>query len=199
MPVTDQPPRRTGGRRQAVLAACRSVEEPGSAPAPQACTGGGRRILLRQRWFTLCCGVILLAGCGRTVPVTGTVSFQSAPLAGATVVLTGSAAIAVGITDASGEFTLRSRVAGDDLPGALPGDYRVTISKFVPPGGMTEADYAARLEKAHEREKVAGYNPVSPVPPRVELLPDTVSDAAKTGLRATVRAGEKNRLTFALP
>ena len=67
----------------------------------------------------------------RTVPASGVVTLDGKPVEGAQVVLlpanegtTG----AFGTTDASGRFSLR---AYDEKDGAIPGDYKVQVSKTI--------------------------------------------------------------------
>jgi len=88
-----------------------------------------------------CCLVVILSavlGCGsaggslpRTVPAEGVATLDSKPVEGAQIVLVpaGTAATgAYGVTDSSGHFSLR---AYDEKPGAIPGDYKVQVSKTV--------------------------------------------------------------------
>ena len=80
----------------------------------------------------------LATGCGadtshlpRTVPARGVVTLDGKPVDGAQVVLIPSgegATGAYGTTDASGRFSLR---AYDEKEGAIPGEYKVQVSKTV--------------------------------------------------------------------
>ena len=96
-------------------------------------------------------GMVLVLGCGSAetkgpnwpdpVPVTGIVTLNDQPLSDATVTFTpiektvgngGS-----GVTDSSGKYTLQS-TWGDGKtvkPGAIPGNYRVVISRMVTQDG----------------------------------------------------------------
>jgi hypothetical protein len=87
----------------------------------------------------LCVGGLLAAvGCGskgghlpRTVPAKGIVTLDGKPVEGAQVVLVPAAEGATGAygaTDASGRFSLR---AYEEKEGAIPGDYKVQVSKTV--------------------------------------------------------------------
>jgi hypothetical protein len=92
----------------------------------------------------LACSIIVagLAGCSGSsgnpnlVPVTGSVTLDGQPLAGASVafVAAGDTAGAggVGITDESGKYHLAHFREGT---GAEPGEYKVLISKIVLPDG----------------------------------------------------------------
>ena len=147
------------------------------------------------------------SGLPEVVPVTGSVSFQGKPLAGATVTFfakegkLAAGELAFGTTDAEGHFRLRSQAGPTEaLNGAIAGEHRVTISKLVPPQGMTEEVYQQKVEA----EKAAGESgvygaPREVVPPRVELLPGQYSDAQQTTLTASVKEGEKNDFQFRVP
>jgi hypothetical protein len=165
----------------------------------------------RERAVAWVAGLVLapMVGCGdanrpKVVPVTGTVTFQGKPLDGAQVTFRAqegrqsAGELAFGTTDAQGRFLLRT-VFGPttSLDGAVPGDYRVFISKLIPPGGMSEEAYQQKLEA----EKRAGENgvygaPRETVPPRVESLSPSYSDAQQTKLAASVKKGEKNDFKF---
>ena len=87
-------------------------------------------------WSCVCLlsvfAVITAVGCGGAsfVPVTGTVTLDGKPLAGAAVNFTpataGQGQVAQGQTDESGKFTLSS-VGG---LGAVPGSYKIGVSKL---------------------------------------------------------------------
>jgi hypothetical protein len=100
-----------------------------------------------QRGFILLCGLTLASGCGggapayTTAPVSGTVKLDGKPLGNAMVQFhpTGEkhVQVAVGRTDADGRYELQLVVGGAKSPprGAIPGDYKVTVSKFAKPDG----------------------------------------------------------------
>ena len=102
------------------------------------------------------------------VPVTGTVKLNDEPLVGATVALTpiqdgvGSAVTAV--TDGVGKYELK--------PGAVPGEYRVSISRFLDPDGSP----LQVTEATDPGDAALG----------IESLPLKYSDPAQTELKATV-------------
>jgi hypothetical protein len=74
--------------------------------------------------------VLAATGCGggrKPVAVSGTITLDGKPLAGATVTFSpveGHGRSAGGLTDDSGEFDLTTFNSGD---GALPGDYKVIV------------------------------------------------------------------------
>ena len=79
-------------------------------------------------------GILVLSGCGKEdsrpgrVPVTGTVLRTGQPVADASVILepVGNTPAATGMTDAAGRFELTNFDPND---GAVPGEYKVAISK----------------------------------------------------------------------
>jgi hypothetical protein len=131
--------------------------------------------------------------------VVGTVLYQGEPLADATVVLTPqdetAGALALGTTDQQGQFRLQtSRGPTETYAGAAPGSYRVTISKFVPPSGMSEDEYDRRAaeEAARAEEVPYGSSPAEgELPPKVQLLPPRYSDSQKTERTCQISAGNR--------
>jgi hypothetical protein len=155
-------------------------------------------------------GFLPLAGCGSrhpaTIVVTGTVRHNAAPLDAATIVFktdhpkTGRPLIATGSTDGSGRFTLLSRFGPRDVGrGAAPGRHRVTISKFVPPSGMSSEAYQSLVDVYTKSIKEKGNAlPSDTPPPMVQLLPPKYSDANAATLSADVVSGGKNEFVFDL-
>jgi hypothetical protein len=82
--------------------------------------------------------VLSAPGCGpstghlpKTVPASGVVTLDGKPVEGAQVVIVPAAAGTTGataVTDASGHFALRAYPEKD---GAIPGEYKVQVSKTV--------------------------------------------------------------------
>jgi hypothetical protein len=145
----------------------------------------------------------LLGGCHRgpsVVPVTGTISYEGKPLEGATVMFvpqgdSSGTLLAFGQTDAEGRFRLRTNVGSKaSHDGAVPGEYRVAISKYVPPRGMSEADYEKKIAAAEHQI----YSENSAVPAKVELL-SKYADTKKSTLSASVAAAGGNDFGFRLP
>lgn len=96
---------------------------------------------MRWRYFTCC--AVLVAGCGWgshaqpvDVPVTGAVTLDSRPLAGAVVTFDSdepaARAMLVGVCDDGGKFRMQTATTQTS---AYTGKYRVTISKMLKPDG----------------------------------------------------------------
>ncbi len=152
----------------------------------------------RPRSFVFGLSFILCVGCGsaevdkftskrpKTFPASGTVKLNGQPVAGATVVFAPdpsdapNSIAATAMTQASGDFSLQ---AYPPLKGAVPGKYKVTISKMeLPPP-------AAKGPNAHD---------APPPPPPRSLIPENYADPEKSGLTADIPEGGRNDLHFDL-
>jgi hypothetical protein len=130
------------------------------------------------------CGPKTRSGPSGVVPVTGKVTLDDQPLAGALVTYvpinspTGETFDAGGVTNEQGVYELRS---GDgETPGALPGEYRVVISRLVmADGSLAKAD----KEKSPMQLALEGAK---------ETVPTTYSDMAFSKLKATIPAAGGN-------
>ncbi|HZZ78144.1 MAG TPA: carboxypeptidase-like regulatory domain-containing protein [Gemmataceae bacterium] len=153
-------------------------------------------------------GSITIAGCGGGLPSTATVSgkvtYQGNPVPGASVILTrgsgdiGKGEIAVGKTDANGRFELTTHFAGQSAAkGAVPGSYKVTVSKAVPPEGMTQEQYQQLVDNAKKAGETGAMVPIDQQPPpTTEMFPEHAS-REKTPLTAEIKPG-KNDLDLAI-
>lgn len=154
-------------------------------------------------------GIILAAasaavcGCSgskgpHTVPVSGTVTLDGQPLAGAEVHFVGPGFSGFGKTGPDGKYRL--------VQGAVPGENRVYItkkvggepSKLVPGFGQEGLD-EGQLEAAAQaqRDPETGQIPPQAAVPR-ELIPADYSDPANTKLTYTVPDGGASGADFAL-
>jgi hypothetical protein len=138
--------------------------------------------LSRQLWIA---GLLFVAACSTeqsdkgTVPVTGVVTYQGQPVAEANVTFQSDQRGSFGTTDAEGRFRLQTFEPDD---GALPGEYRVAISKVH----ITVPEF----DEGHPQY-------VAPPPPK-HLIPEKYAAANTSGLKASVVAGKENEFTFEL-
>jgi len=136
-----------------------------------------------------------------TVPVSGRVTLDGAPVDGAKVVFapaSGGGSAASGVTDASGNYKLTTLDPDD---GALPGSYLVMISKTEQTGedaasaavkpGMSDEQATKAAMEAH----VAGGEAE---PEFTDLLPAKYKDPAASGLKAEVTKGGQTEFNFDL-
>jgi hypothetical protein len=131
--------------------------------------------------------VTVAGGCGRgrrpelpeTFPVTGMVSLDGKPVAGASVMFNpkgGQGHGSVAVSDASGRYKLTTFSPGD---GVVPGEYKVAITKTV-------------LEKSESDSPMAGSGDPK------NVLPTRYADDSTSGFKATVEAKPDNTFDFAL-
>jgi len=143
-------------------------------------------------------------GCGaagestrpKTTPVSGVVTYKSAPVEGAVVKfeLVSHEYGASGVTDKDGAFKLTTFAPGD---GAVPGEYYVTITKPA----ATAAD-----PKASVSQDDPSYNPsneaVSDADIQItapkSLLPEKYGKPATSGLKETIGDTPKTDLKYDL-
>ncbi len=136
--------------------------------------------------------ILAVMGCGgpslpNAVSVSGTVSYQNKPVAGAQVVLNSTDAKgkpASGVTDAQGNFSVQTYVDGAQANGAMPGSYKVTVTK-------TEQ---STLSSEEMMKASSGGKPVGPK----HLLPEKYSSPATTTLTAEVKQGSSAPLKLEL-
>jgi len=120
-----------------------------------------------------------MSGCSssdhiETVSVEGVVTYQGMPVAAATVFFVPeSGPRASGDTDNDGRYSLMTYNSGD---GAIPGDFRVGITKFV-------------LDPTTKDE---------PVPSMMNMVPDKYSNPATSGLSVKVESAKDNKFPFEL-
>ena len=138
---------------------------------------------------------IVLTGCSNssqlpTYRVTGTVTLQGKPVAGAAITFVptgqeGEAASA--ITDSEGKYALTTWQAGD---GARPGEYRVKVSKqeqiAVDPSKMVKNLSIEEEQKIYVESK-------KPAPPAKRLIPSKFENEQTSGL---VHKVEEKPTTF---
>lgn len=135
---------------------------------------------------------VAVVGCGSsnptTYPVTGTVTFEGKPLAGANIGFSATdenTRGAIGVTDSEGKYSLTTFEKGD---GAMAGTFKVTVSKFDGPAAPVKlADPSASTGD----ELPANYTPeaASTAAPSKNLVPQKYLRPQTTPLSFTVEAG----------
>jgi hypothetical protein len=126
----------------------------------------------------------------KTAPVSGVVTYKGQPVEGATITFfaqPGKGRGAVGSTDASGQFTMTTFQPKD---GAIPGSYRVSISKMDMEGAPAEGGPPTGGKKGEGGEPFSGI--------AKDLLPTKYKDAGKSGLTAEVKEDGAKDLKFEL-
>jgi len=122
-------------------------------------------------------------GCGQTSTVKGRVLLDGMPVAGATVLFMpdsdGQGRPASGTTDGEGYFDLTTFRRGD---GALPGLYRIVVSKTEVAAAAPDEDHASKKRAQDYLERHTGSKRAR------TLIPAIYSDADKTPLRCNVPA-----------
>lgn len=150
-------------------------------------------------------------GCGesvpKTYPVKGKVTYKNQPLEGAGVTFhpTAGGTLAVGQTDAQGNFALMTFQSGD---GAIAGSYAVTITKIAGGPATTVSagsanDFAASQKASQEMagkmaQSAKGGRTPAEMATITQVLPVKYSKKETTTLKATVNASGVNDLSFAV-
>ena len=135
-----------------------------------------------------------------TVPAGGKVTLDGEPVEGASVAFSPQSdggKAAVGMTDASGAFSLMTD--GSD-EGAMPGSYKVSVTKTSGGGGGAELSYdqmtPEQLEEAGKRAQGMmsgqGSDEVK------ELLPEKYKTADTSGLSVEVPGGGDQNIVLEL-
>lgn len=174
-------------------------------------TGNDARGTIRTLAALFCLGWLLpCTGCGvggpRTSPATGTVLYNGEPLEGATVLFSrgqgdlASGEMSLSVTDAQGRFELSTHLSGQEqVKGVAAGQYQVTISKKIPPDGMSLGRYQEILDAANEMGRTGAVVPPDKQPPQlVEMLPARYSTFGQSELKAEVTADGPNQFEFKL-
>jgi hypothetical protein len=136
----------------------------------------------------------IIAGCSggpkipQTVSVSGKITYQDKPLAGAEVGFISSTGgedllPARGVTNDAGEFTLTTYFDPQhELKGAIPGEFVVTVSK------------SETMDEEKMREQFA----TNPTMEFKKLVPAKYTNAKESPLKATVKAEGPNNFEFKL-
>jgi len=150
----------------------------------------------RPLWLAgLAIVLLTAAGCSgkhTPVPVSGAVTLDGEPVSGATVYFYAvgdekEGRPAQGTTDQAGEFQMSTLGTAD---GALPGDYKVVIHKYVPTMPKLKIpDFPNTPEGKTERSDFMYRNfEAKGIQPFKNSLPDKYGDSSKTPLNCTVKS-----------
>jgi hypothetical protein len=159
--------------------------------------------MFSRRSFVLAAGFLALAfavGCsgnkgGSFAQVSGVVTHNGNPVDGAKVTFYGTTEVDgktsnyAALTDSQGKYVIAS--TGKD-PGIPPGMYKVTVVKWEGGKGMSEAMDAGQYEAM--LSDGTGATKGGPV----NLLPKEYATVGSTKLSATLKAGENDKVDFAL-
>jgi len=145
-------------------------------------------------WVVGVVGLATIAGCSKgpkipqTHPVSGKITYQDKPLAGAEVGFVSSLANkdvlpARGVTNSSGEFSLSTYIDPQhEVRGATAGEYVVTVSKV----------------ETMDSEKMKQQFFANPTMELKKLVPEKYINPKDSPLKATVAAGNSNSFEFKL-
>ena len=167
-------------------------------------------------WLLTLLAAAVLAGCGKktssikTYPVTGTVTYNGKPVAGATVAYVSKnpeAPRSTGVTDPDGRFSVTTYVgASEILKGAPAGDYQVTIVKMSVPatgGGetnnmdsMSDIERQQAMQKMWQQKKATDTRPKDDRPK--SEIPEKYGKLESSGFSVTVVVGENDPREFKL-
>jgi hypothetical protein len=147
------------------------------------------------RFVTAAVALFGVMGCGarggsapKGVPAKGTVTYQGKPVSGASLVFNpeGEGHAAFATTDSSGTFAAKTSIAGDTIvDGALPGTYRVSISKIERAAAKSSQEMmAARTSGTEAAEK--------------HLIPERYSQATSSGITVRIPPDGKRDIKLEL-
>ncbi len=139
----------------------------------------------------LSAAVFSFAGCGgekreATFPVTGTLTLDGQPVAGANVVLSpkGAGTAATAVTEEDGTFSVGTYETGD---GAVPGEYSVTVNKYDTPAEPAETGGEDSIYGTDEEmDEMDDYGGAQDVAESKNELPAKYASASTSGLTHTV-------------
>lgn len=142
-----------------------------------------------------------LVGCGsdlpKTVPVTGIVTLDGEPLAGATVnLLSDDGSIpSAGTSDDAGNFTLRTIIGEQTVDGAVVGAHKIAVVKTA----STNGDAPQDVDEVKKMMEQMTLNPAITSDVKVEdLLPAKYKNPLQSGLIANVTQEGPNQIVLEL-
>ena len=167
------------------------------------------------RLLTLILAFVLISGCGGEKDlriVKGVVTYQDAPLAGATITFVpknSDGVMATGLTESDGSYRLTSFGAKKKNSGAKIGSYLVSIVKREDSPISEDAEAVRKGETTWEEirrnqaseqnvAKARQIGSAKPLPPPVSLIPSKYTSGETSGLTATVENKSPNIHDFHL-
>jgi len=147
-------------------------------------------MIRRASALILSLSLVILAGCGgaKLVPAEGTITLDGKSLPNAVITFTpsdGKGADSVATSTAEGKFTLFTR----GKAGAMPGDYKVTVTAGGKPGDGPPAELKEQAKIDYMKKKMLDGGTAAPPKTAEQLALSKFSQAATTPLTAKVGAG----------
>lgn len=153
-------------------------------------------IMIRRISGGLLVSLVFAAGCGsggpELVAVTGKVTFQGKPVAGANITfIPANGSIATATTDANGAYTISS----GESTGVVAGMAAVTVSKMErgAGGGMTQNMSPEDMQKMAMSGQMT-----QALAAAKSAIPEKYGNAATSGLKFDVTAGKENEFNIDL-
>lgn len=158
-----------------------------------------------MKYYSFCLSALILSiciGCGDSNKgsVVGTITLDGVPLSDATVTFTPESSdgvLAIGRTDANGNYSLSAPDKAKVSSGAFHGEYKVTVSKIerIPdPDQQAFDEGKIDYDTLQSRLNKKGGSQEKTVP----LVPKQYSNTDQTELKASVEAKKQNRFDFDL-
>lgn len=161
--------------------------------------------MLRFAYLLIGCSSLCFAGCGGgadgggvpVYPVSGTITMNGGPVAGASVTFSPKSGqpAAAGRTDNSGNFTVTTYTSGD---GAAEGDFVVLVRKFAIADPSAEPDADAGHSTDAGASLAGGHAAKSGGDESGNLLPGNFGNKDSSPLNVTVKAEGENKFELKL-
>lgn len=145
----------------------------------------------------VCCSVQL--GCGPaappTVPASGIVTMDGKPLDGAAISLVSEKGVmALGTTDATGKFTLKTAIGSNTYDGAMVGSHKVGVSKTTN-SGKADDDGGANPTSGNAQQMASRMGGMATSAVKVTyVVPQKFGSPATSGLSLDIPAGGSDSL-----
>jgi len=166
---------------------------------------------MHRNIMTLFALILVFTGCNnpdaRFTKVEGTITYNGEAVEGANVIFTAadsSGESAVGVTDASGKYTLTTAGAQNTGTGAVPGEYNVIVTKVhstqtTDPDVLAEQRKEITPEELRRRLAAKGLTVSSAVQIEYkQLLPVKYGQPSSTPLKVTVQKSGVSKHNFDL-